>query len=202
MLKILSIMSVCISMLFSSTCSATDSYAVCINAKGQLGGLLHSFWSKVKTDPSWGDTSYQNYDPFCQITQFFPAFLCERAYINALKNALNDVGGLSQTIQVQGFYREPFIDYLKLQSPFLLALANAFVYEANVDQSQVIRPEVFPYYIRLRNNQFINNPQYQMGLANQLNTQITFNAPFKWSVCLYKKDSTGTLYLVAEIKLN
>jgi len=89
------------------------------------------------------------------------------------------------------------LDYIQLQSDFLLTLTTKFVHLANIDPSK-IKGVDFPYHITLRDWDF--KDKNKLPRIQKIEDQINLKAQASWSLFLYR-ESDGLLYVFKEIKL-
>ena len=179
-------------------------YILYVRARGSFGDELRSYWSDVKDDSDIRHSAITSYPPHCSLTGFFPKEKSKDFYINSVKEAIRSLGNSSKKIIINGLIQgsqTAKLDYIKLSSPYLFAVTQAFVSNASVPKSYLKDPQLFPYHITLRDHVFQQNVTKKMKKIHSLERKIDLQAHASWSLFLYEKDASGDLTVIEEFSL-
>jgi hypothetical protein len=186
-----------------STTLATD-YILYVRPRSKLGSELAAYWEVVKSDPTISHFAITYYPPHCSLTSFFPKKQTKKEYVQAVEDAIKNLGPAPRTITINGLIQgkqTQKLDYIKLSSSYLLAVTKAFMKNASVPQSYLKNPSTFSYHITLRDHIFQTEVKKKMNKIHSLQKMINLKAKASWSLFLYEKDEDGTLSKIEEFPL-
>jgi len=194
-----------LSALFLNTTAvfATD-YILYVRARGELGKELRTYWNAVLKDEDISHHAIRDYPPHCSLTGFFPKKKSSEFYIQAVEDAIQQQGAKPRTITIKGLVQgnqNQKLDYIKLSSSFLFAVAQAFLSNASIPDKYLKKPQSFPYHITLRKHKFLRKVAKKMEKIQSLENKIDLTAQVSWSLFLYEKENKKELKMIKEFPL-
>jgi hypothetical protein len=203
MLKKLSLIILFLSVFILNTeaCFGTE-YILYARARGKLGNELNAYWRAVKKDKDISHAAIRDYPPHCSLTGFFPMTETREDYIQAVEDAIEQLGNTPRTITIKGLFQgnqKQALDTIKLSSSYLLAVTQDFMSNASVPQKYLKNAQ--KYHITLRNHIFKQNVTRKMNKIQSLERKINLFAPVSWSLFLYERDDDGILSVIEEFPL-
>ena len=183
-------------------------YILYVRARGELGRQLSTYWKAVKEDSSISHSAITDFPPHCSLTGFFPMDKSKNIYVQAVENALLQLGSMPRTITINRLVQSKAtsnLDYIQLTSAYLTAVTKKFMSNASVPQKYLKGPEAtvkpFTFHITLRDHVFTKDVIKKMKAIQSLERQIQLNAPVVWSLFLYERDDAGHLTMIQDFPL-
>lgn len=195
--------SLILSLVFlSSVVGGADlQYILYIRPTGALGGDLATYWDQVRNS----DLSHKaitKYPPHCTLTSFFvPDPLHDlEFYISAIQTAVDAADALyPRSVSVShNLVLGKELDYIKLSSAYLTALASAYLTAVGLPQSYLKGPPGFTFHITLREIVFKTAGKLQR--IQKLEKKINLAGSAGWTIYLYKQEN-DVLYALASYPL-
>lgn len=187
--------------LFSQGLSAANAadiqYIVLLRADGPLGADLDDYWDDIlNVDKDLCHQAIKQYPPHCTITGFFHPAHSADYYLNAIQQAIINIGGIPSVDVNPSIQHGKTLDYIELTSTYISDFGDEFVSLVGLPHTLVKGPPGFGFHITLRDKTFkptLNRLKRIRALQKQF---INPSDPAGWLIYLYiRKNDVLTPYL-------
>lgn len=163
-------------------------YIVFLRADGPLGADLDKYWTAVRGS-DLDHEAISQYPPHCTITGFFHPTHDANYYLNAIQQAVVNIGGSPSVAVSPTIQHAKTLDYLVLTSNYVKDFGNEFVELVNLPSTLVKGPPGFTFHITLRDKTFKRTLNRLQRIQNLQSELIDPSNAAGWLIYLYIKEN-------------